>query len=279
MSCFKIFFIFVKILFIFNVTLVKAKEPNQVTVAIVNNHNITAQDVLNAMNTLPKKIKAKPLSEIYPKIVDELINQHLITKQAYKEKLDSNREVINLLKKNKDQLIAKYWLNNFIQNQIKEEKIQEFYKNYLRNFKSTREYNASHILVKEKKLAEKIIKKLKIKSEFSQFAKNFSIGPSKKNGGKLGWFLPGQMLKEFENATFQLKKGDISKTPVKTKFGYHIIMLNDVRNSKPKEINEIKEKIIKRIKQNSLSKLEKEIRNNQNIKIVDFKQVVEEINN
>ena len=85
--------------------------------------------------------------------------------------------------------------------------------------------------------------------------------------------------KEFENATFQLKKGDISKTPVKTKFGYHIIMLNDVRNSKPKEINEIKEKIIKRIKQNSLSKLEKEIRNNQNIKIVDFKQVVEEINN
>ena len=134
MSCFKIFFIFVKILFIFNVTLVKAKEPNQVTVAIVNNHNITAQDVLNAMNTLPKKIKAKPLSEIYPKIVNELINQHLITKQAYKEKLDSNREVINLLKKNKDQLIAKYWLNNFIQNQIKEEKnpriLQKLFKKF-----------------------------------------------------------------------------------------------------------------------------------------------------
>ena len=71
----------------------------------------------------------------------------------------------------------------------------------------------------------------------------------------------------------------ITKKPIKTKFGYHIILLNDVRNSKPKKFNDIKQKIINKIKQKSLSKLEKELRINEKITILDFKTVVKEINN
>ena len=279
MSCFKIIFIFTKILLILSLTKSIAKEPNQVIVAKVNNHIITAQDVLNATNRLPKKIKEKPLSEIYPKIVNELINQHLITKQAYKEKLDHNKEIIKILQRNKDQIMAKYWLRNFLINQTKEEKIKAFYNNYLKNFKTFKEYNASHILLKEEDKALQIIKKIKDKSEFSKFAKTHSIGPSKQNGGNLGWFRAGQMVKEFENATFKLKKGMITKKPVKTQFGFHIIMLNDIRNAVPKKFNVIKKQIVDQIKQNSLSKLEKEIRNNQSITIFDFKKVADEINN
>ena len=95
----------------------------------------------------------------------------------------------------------------------------------------------------------------------------------------MGWFRSGQMVKEFEEAVLKLKKGKITKKPVKTKFGYHIIMLNDVRDSQPKKINEIKQQIVKKIKQNSLSNLEKQLRKNKNIKISDFKKVVQEINN
>ena len=95
----------------------------------------------------------------------------------------------------------------------------------------------------------------------------------------MGWFRSGQMVKKFEDAVMQLKKGTITKEPVKTKFGYHIIMLNDVRNSKPKEMEEIKQRIIERIKQNALSNLEKKLRKNKNIKISDFNKVVQEINN
>ena len=279
MSCFKLIFIFTKILLIFSLTKAIAKEPNEVIVAKVNNHIITAQDILNATNRLPQKIKEKPLSEIYPQIVNELINQHLITKQAYEEKLDHNNEIIKVLQKNKDEIMAKYWLRNYLINQTKEEKIEAFYNNYLENFKTYKEYNASHILVKEEEKALQIIKNIKEKSEFSKFAKTYSIGPSKKNGGNLGWFGPGQMVKEFENATLKLKKGMITIKPVKTQFGFHVIMLNDVRNAVPKKLNVIKNKIIDQIKQNSLSKLEKEIRNNQNITILDFKKVVQEINN
>ena len=279
MSCFKIFFIFTNILLIINFTQAIAKEPHQVIVAKVNNYTITAQDVLNATNRLPKSIREKPLSEIYPKIVNELINQYLITKQAYKDKLDKNREIIEILKKNKDQIMAKYWLNNFITNNTTEEKLRNFYDKYYENFKPFKEYNASHILVKEEAEALQIIKKLNGKSDFAIIAKNYSIGPSKQNGGNLGWFRPGQMVSEFEEATFNLKIGMITKKPIKTKFGYHIIMLNDTRVSKPKNFNEIKQKIFNRIKQSSLSKLEKEIRNNQNITIIDFKKVVQQINN
>ena len=279
MSCLKIIFIITNFFLVITLPFANAKEPNQVTVAKVDNHIITAQDVLNATDKLPKKIKEKPLSEIYPNIVNELINQHLITKQAYKDKLDKKKEIVEILKKNKDQIMAKYWLNNFLTNNTSEEKIQDFYTKYLENFKTFKEFNASHILVKDENQALQIIEKLKIKSEFSKLAKSYSIGPSKKNGGNLGWFRSGQMVKEFEEAVLKLKKGKITKKPVKTKFGYHIIMLNDIRNSQPRKINEIKEQIVKRIKQNSLSNLEKQLRKNKSIKISDFKKVVQEINN
>ncbi len=279
MSCFKIFFIFINLILIFNFTYATAKEPNKVIVAKINDHIITAQDVLNAANNLPKNIKEKSLSEIYPNIVNELINQHLVTELAYKEKLDQNKKIIELLKKNKNQIMAKYWLKNFLDKKTTEKNIQNFYNKYLENFKSSKEYNASHILVKKEDEALQIIKKIKDKSQFSKFAKTYSIGPTKQNGGNLGWFRSGQMVKEFEKATFKLKKGMVTKKPVKTRFGYHIIMLNDTRDSKPKRLNEIKKKIIEKIKQNSLSNLEKEIRNNQKIIIFDFEKVAEEINN
>jgi len=278
MSCIKMFFIMVKILFVISITSAMAEDPNKVVAAKVNNFVITAQDVLNALNLLPEKIKEKPLSDIYPNIVNELINQHLITQQAYKEKFDLNKNVSLLLKKNKDRIIARYWLNNFLAKQVKKEDIDLYYNNYIKNFKPSKEFNASHILLKSKKDALEIIRKLEKKSKFSELAKKYSIGPSGKNDGQLGWFQSGQMVQAFEKATFKLKKGSITKIPVKTKFGYHVIMLNDVRNSKPKVLNEVKKQITERIRKLSLSNLEKKIRENQNITIVDFENVAKKVN-
>ena len=156
MSCLKIIFILTNIFLVITLPIANAKEPRQVTVATVDNHIITAQDVLDATNRLPKKVKEKSLSEIYPNVVNELINQHLITKQAYKDKLDQQKEIIEILRKNKDQIMAKYWLNNFLTNNTSEEKIQNFYTKYLENFKTFKEFNASHILVKDEDEALKL---------------------------------------------------------------------------------------------------------------------------
>ena len=278
MSSFKIIFLVAKIILTLSITAASAKDLNNIVAAKVNDHIISAQDVLNVINTLPQNIKKKPLPEIYPKVVNELINQYLITKQAYNEKLDLDQKVINLVKKRQDKILAKYWLDNYIKSETKEEKIKNFYNNYLKSFKKYKEANASHILVKNKEEARAIIKKINNKSKFSELAKTHSTGPSGKNGGNLGWFGPGQMVKEFEQATFSLKKGEISQEPIKTKFGFHIIKLNDIRDAKPKKLDEIKQNIIDKITKISLSNLENKIRNNQKITIINFEDIVKKVN-
>lgn len=278
MSSFKIIFLVAKIILTLSITAASAKDLNNIVAAKVNDHIISAQDVLNVINTLPQNIKKKPLPEIYPRVVNELINQYLITKQAYNEKLDLDQKVINLVKKSQDKILAKYWLNNYIKNETKEEKIKTFYNNYLKSFQKYKEANASHILVKNNEEARAIIKKINNKSKFSELAKTHSTGPSGKNGGNLGWFGPGQMVKEFEQATFSLEKGEISQEPVKTKFGFHIIKLNDIRDAKPKKLDEIKQNIIDKITKISLSDLENRIRNNQKIKIVNFEDIIKKVN-
>jgi len=279
MSSFKTFFLVAKIILVLSIKSVSAKEPSSIVAAKINNHVISAQDVLNAINTLPQNVKKRPLPEIYPRIVNELINQYLITKRAYEEKIDLDTNVINLIQKSKDQILAKYWLNNFVRNETREEKINQFYDNYLKSFSGFKEANASHILVKTREEAISIIEKLNKQSTFSELARIHSTGPSGKNGGELGWFAPGQMVKGFEKATFALKKGETTQEPVETKFGFHIIKLNDIRDAKPKKLDEIRENIIDQITKNSLANLEKKIRKNHEITIVDFDDIVKEVNN
>ena len=86
--------------------------------------------------------------------------------------------------------------------------------------------NASHILVSNARDAEGIMIRLSKGEDFANLAKRFSKCPSKSKGGSLGWFGKGEMVPEFEKACFEGQKGQIVG-PVKTEFGYHIIMIND----------------------------------------------------
>ena len=90
------------------------------------------------------------------------------------------------------------------------------------------ELKASHILVKDRTLALKIYQELKNGAKFEQLAKQYSQCPSKAKGGDLGFFGPGVMAKEFENAVMKLAMHRISM-PVKTQFGYHIIKKTGVK--------------------------------------------------
>ena len=88
--------------------------------------------------------------------------------------------------------------------------------------------NASHILVKTEQEANVVLYDVTHGKKFEDVAMQVSLCPSKKQGGNLGWFGRGQMVKEFENAAFALQKGEVSK-PIKTQFGWHIIKLNDAQ--------------------------------------------------
>ena len=246
--------------------------------------------MLIALEKLPEKIKEQPLPDLYPDIVKKIISEHLISKQAYIDNLDKNKKVLAEVNKVKEKMLAEvnkvkekimvqFWIDNYVAKQLNAKNIEKVYQSYQKNFKSSKEFNSSHILVQEEKSALDIIKKLNNKSNFSDLAKEFSIGPSGKNGGQLGWFGAGRMVKEFENATFLLKKGQVTKKPVKTQFGFHIIQLNDVRESKPKKLSEIMPDIHNLIKKKSLLNLEKQIRKNQIIVINKFEDVAKKVNN
>lgn len=90
------------------------------------------------------------------------------------------------------------------------------------------EWRASHILVKDKALAERLLKKIQAGAKFEALAKDFSTCPSKSKGGDLGWFGPGKMVPAFEQAAKNLSVGRVSKV-VRTQFGYHIIKLTGKR--------------------------------------------------
>lgn len=101
-----------------------------------------------------------------------------------------------------------------------------------------KEINARHILVKDKKTADEVLVKLKDGGDFAKLAKEYSTEEvAQETGGDLGWFGPGKMVPEFEEAAFALKKGEISE-PVKTSFGFHVIELVDTRVAKLEQSDE-----------------------------------------
>ncbi|MGG0669694.1 peptidylprolyl isomerase [Lederbergia citrisecunda] len=106
------------------------------------------------------------------------------------------------------------------------------------------EVHARHIVVKDEETAKEVLAKLKDGGDFAELAKEFSTEPvAKDTGGDLGWFGPGKMVQEFEDAVYALKKGDLSE-PVKTSFGYHIIELLDTRKAETEKTDdEIKAEI------------------------------------
>ena len=91
-----------------------------------------------------------------------------------------------------------------------------------------KEVSAAHILVDTEKKAKEIREMIYGGEKFSDLAKKYSSCPSKKNGGDLGWFSRGDMVKEFENAAFSADKGAIVG-PVRTQFGWHLIYIKDVK--------------------------------------------------
>ena len=87
---------------------------------------------------------------------------------------------------------------------------------------------ASHILVRDKALADRIYDELKKGASFSEMARRYSTCPSKSKGGDLGFFSEGQMVREFEREAFRMSSGSISR-PVHTQFGWHIIKKTGVK--------------------------------------------------
>ena len=99
------------------------------------------------------------------------------------------------------------------------------------------------------------MKSLKSGNDFATLAKNYSKGPSAKNGGDLGWVVSGQMVPKFEKELFSLKDGKISKKPIKTQFGWHIVKREKSRKLKVAKFDDVENYLFDRIKQKQIIKV------------------------
>jgi peptidyl-prolyl cis-trans isomerase C len=213
-----------------------------VVVATVNGQPITQAELQVYTGQRKAPPSSSPDANNSEAILNELITLELMRQESISKGLDKKAVVIATLNQQQRTALAGAAIQDFmISNPVTDEDAKIIYDEKLG--KAGTEYNARHILVKEQEEAEAIIKLLDSGSDFSELAKQKSTGPSGASGGKLGWFNENQMVKPFSEATGKLEKGKYTTIPVQTQFGWHVIILDDSRESAPPPFDDVKDRL------------------------------------
>ncbi len=185
---------------------------------------------------------------VFSQIVQQLVNEELLSQNIDKE----NQLTLLALEHEKRSAKAAQMVSKILKNFPNDELVNSAYRNLAEQYGNALEYNASHILVKEEEQAKTILADLKGGKAFEEMAKEHSVGPTGKNGGKLDWFDLNSMVPEFSTALMVLSEGDISQ-PVKTKFGWHLIKLNETREKKIPELKDVKTQLVQNLRQKKIN--------------------------
>jgi len=215
-------------------------EKNEGVAARVNGEVISIEEIKKGYNDNPQIAAQVPFDDFYEKAVDIYINGKLMYQAANAANIQETPEYKEQLKTAKEDLARKVYIEKIIAEKVNDDAVKKIYEDkYLKEFTSRKEAKAKHILVKDEKTAKDIIKRLDKGEDFEKLAKEKSLDKAV----DLGYFNETLMVPEFTKATFSMKKGQYSKTPVKTQFGYHVILVEDFRDSKPLELKEVEPQI------------------------------------
>ena len=190
-------------------------------------------------------------------VINQLAMQLLVSQEAVKKNLDKTPEVSDQIELTRQSILANAFVQDYTKNNpVSDDMLKAEYDKVKAQMSGT-EYKARHILVDNEALAKTIIAKLKKNPKlFDSLARQYSKDPgSKANGGELGWFDPRGMVPEFGTAVAKLAKGKFTLEPVKTQFGYHVIMLEDTRTKQVPPFEQVKPQLAKQVQQQNLKKL------------------------
>ena len=218
-------------------------------VAKVNGLKIYKSMLVSAQRLLPQQYQKIPLEQIYPALVDTVIDMKLSAADARRRNLHKTGDFKVLMARIEDQMLQRTALQNEIDKALTDEALKKRYNDLIKKSETSSELRARHILVKTESDAKAIIKELNEGADFEAMAKDKSTGPSGPNGGDLGFFGKGQMVPEFEKAAFALDEGEITSSPVKTQFGWHIIKVEEYRKTEPPTFASVKQKLETEISQ------------------------------
>lgn len=218
--------------------------------AVVNGQKITVAEIREAYDSNPALKSKIPFKDFYDKAIDVYVNGSLLYQAAVKDNVPASPEYKKQLKLAQEELTRKIYLEKAVDKMITKDDINKVYNDYKARFKPETEIKAKHILVPTEAQAKEVIAKLNKGGNFDKLAKENS-----KDKAELGYFTKEVMVPEFADAAFKMKKGTYSKTPVKTQFGYHVIMVEDIRDSKPMPLKELEPQIKAKLTNDAIAKV------------------------
>ena len=184
----------------------------------------------------------------------------MVYQAAQQARIEETPEYQRQLITAKEDLARKLYLEKMVEEKANDEAIRRLYDDYVSKFNSQKEVKAKHILVDSEEKAREVINKLDGGADFVKLAQEYS-----KDQVDLGYFSKDMMVTEFSDAAFNMNKGEYSKTPVKTEFGYHVILVEDIRDSKPLDLKEVEPQLKNMVTQQVVEEVFENLRKNAKI--------------
>ena len=208
-----------------------AQTEEDPIIATVNGEAILNSDLTMFYDSLPQQYRQVPMVSLYDQLLEGLIESRLLAQEARKAGLLDDPTVKRRLAYITNDLLQRSYLDQLLAVEITEERMRALYEATIANQQGAEEVSARHILLEEEAAALEVIAELDKGVDFATLAQERSTGPSGPNGGDLGYFTREQMVAPFAEAAFALQPGEYTRQPVKTQFGWHVIKLENRRES------------------------------------------------
>ena len=237
--------------------------------ATVNGSTITEADLKVAEEDIGSTIPRGDEAQKRKYLVDYLVDLKLLAQAGEKQKLADKPEFTRKLAYLRDRALMEGMMAQEAVGAVSEEKLKSFYDEAIKGLPKDEEARARHILVPTEEEAKKIAEKLKSGEDFAKLAMELSKDPgSGKEGGDLGYFTKERMVKEFSDAAFALKPGEVS-APVKSQFGWHVIKLEDKRVKPAPALADVKEELTRYLTQKAQQEMILKYRGEAKIELAD----------
>ncbi len=231
-------------------------------VAIVNGKPVPTSRVDELVKQVTAQQPGRPVTpDVQAQIKEEVINREVFMQEAQKAGLDGSDEYKSQMEQARQVVLIRALFADFQKkNPVTDADIKAEYDKFAAA-NGGKEYRARHILVEKEADATKLIADLKKGAKFEDLAKKNSKDPgSGANGGDLDWAAPGSYVKEFSEAMVALGKGKVTEKPVKSQFGFHIIRVDDVRETALPPMDQVKPQISQQLQQQKLQAFQKGLR-------------------
>ena len=210
-------------------------------VATVNGEPVTETDLAVAMADLDQQFAQLPEEQRRAAALSAIIEIRLLAAEAEKAGLADGDEFARRMALLRQRALHSAYIDKEIAEQVTDEAVRARYDKQVAETPPTNEVRARHIIVETEEEAKAIIAELDAGGDFEAIAKEKSKDGAAAQGGDLGYFGPGRMVPEFEQAAFALDVGAYSKEPVKTQFGWHVIKVEDKRIQQPPAFDQVAE--------------------------------------